>query len=69
MKKVSGRALLDCVRFEQLGDNRAEAEKEANETKMREADSKKWGLRNGIRARLSSWQIRKPRLADKTMES
>jgi hypothetical protein len=45
MKKVRGRALVALRPFRALGDNRAEAEKEANETKMREADSKKRALK------------------------
>jgi hypothetical protein len=50
MKKVSGRALVALGPFRALGDNRAEAEKEANETKMREADNKKWVLETEARA-------------------
>ena len=42
MKKVTGRALLALRPFRALGNNRAEAEREAK--KMREADSKKWAL-------------------------
>jgi hypothetical protein len=44
MKKVSGRALRALRPFRALGDNRAEAEKDVNETKMRETDSKKRAL-------------------------
>jgi hypothetical protein len=67
MKKVSGRALVALGPLRALGDNRAEAEKEANETKMREADNKKWVLETeSARAfparRYASldWLIRRP---------